>query len=155
MLSSESSASSSGSGHKPPQTAMHAAPQQQPHQLMGRYLEAFVSIPRERTLQDLTLTNTFSDAASRAKAEKIRLALEKMREASVQKLFIKAFTLDGSGKSLLVDEGMSVAHVSRLLADKNHVPMDPKWAVVEHLPDLFMGNSRVDVATIRPFARPS
>lgn len=62
-----------------------------------------------------------------------------MREASVQKLFIKAFTLDGSGKSLLVDEGMSVAHVCRLLADKNHVPMDPKWTVVEHLPDLFMG----------------
>lgn len=57
----------------------------------------------------------------------------------MQKLFIKAFTLDGSGKSLLVDEGMSVAHVCRLLADKNHVPMDPKWAVVEHLPDLFMG----------------
>ncbi|KZC12194.1 Ras-associated and pleckstrin homology domains-containing protein 1 [Dufourea novaeangliae] len=112
MLSSESSASSSGSGHKPPQTAMHTAPQQQPHQLM--------------------------DAASRVKAEKIRLALEKMREASVQKLFIKAFTLDGSGKSLLVDEGMTVAHVCRLLADKNHVPMDPKWAVVEHLPDLFM-----------------
>ncbi|XP_050451246.1 amyloid beta A4 precursor protein-binding family B member 1-interacting protein isoform X4 [Cataglyphis hispanica] len=112
MLSSESSASSSGSGHKPPQTTIHATPQQQPHQLV--------------------------DAASRAKAEKIRLALEKMREASVQKLFIKAFTLDGSGKSLLVDEGMSVAHVCRLLADKNHVPMDPKWAVVEHLPDLFM-----------------
>ncbi|XP_008560684.1 amyloid beta A4 precursor protein-binding family B member 1-interacting protein isoform X2 [Microplitis demolitor] len=112
MLSSESSASSSGSGHKPPQTAMHTAPQQQSHQLM--------------------------DAASRAKAEKIRLALEKMREASVQKLFIKAFTLDGSGKSLLVDEGMSVAHVCRLLADKNHVAMDPKWAVVEHLPELFM-----------------
>lgn len=84
-----------------------------------------------------------ADAASRAKAEKIRLALEKMREASVQKLFIKAFTLDGSGKSLLVDEGMSVAHVCRLLADKNHVPMDPKWAVVEHLPDLFMGESVV------------
>ncbi|XP_043803822.1 amyloid beta A4 precursor protein-binding family B member 1-interacting protein-like isoform X3 [Apis laboriosa] len=112
MLSSESSASSSGSGHKPPQTAMHTGPQQQSHQLM--------------------------DAASRVKAEKIRLALEKMREASVQKLFIKAFTLDGSGKSLLVDEGMSVAHVCRLLADKNHVPMDPKWTVVEHLPDLFM-----------------
>ncbi|XP_058801146.1 amyloid beta A4 precursor protein-binding family B member 1-interacting protein [Phymastichus coffea] len=113
MLSSESSASSSGSGHKPAQTThIHTAPQQQPHQLI--------------------------DAASRAKAEKIRLALEKMREASVQKLFIKVFTLDGSGKSLLVDENMSVAHVCRLLADKNHVPMDPKWAVVEHLPDLFM-----------------
>lgn len=36
MLSSESSASSSGSGHKPPQTAMHTAPQQQSHQLMGK-----------------------------------------------------------------------------------------------------------------------
>ncbi|KAK0176053.1 hypothetical protein PV328_000229 [Microctonus aethiopoides] len=112
MLSSESSASSSGSGHKAPQTVIHTNNQQQSHQLM--------------------------DAASRAKAEKIRLALEKMREASVQKLFIKAFTLDGSGKSLLVDEGMSVAHVCRLLADKNHVAMDPKWAVVEHLPELFM-----------------
>lgn len=38
MLSSESSASSSGSGHKPPQTAMHTAPQQQPHQLVGEFL---------------------------------------------------------------------------------------------------------------------
>lgn len=85
------------------------------------------------------------DAASRAKAEKIRLALEKMREASVQKLFIKAFTLDGSGKSLLVDEGMSVAHVCRLLADKNHVAMDPKWAVVEHLPELFMGKLSLSI----------
>lgn len=81
------------------------------------------------------------------KAEKIRLALEKMREASVQKLFIKAFTLDGSGKSLLVDEGMSVAHVCRLLADKNHVPMDPKWTVVEHLPDLFMGEYPDDLSS--------
>lgn len=81
------------------------------------------------------------------KAEKIRLALEKMREASVQKLFIKAFTLDGSGKSLLVDEGMSVAHVCRLLADKNHVPMDPKWTVVEHLPDLFMGEYFDDLSS--------
>lgn len=151
MLSSESSASSSGSGHKPPQTAMHTAPQQQPHQLMGRYrsVPVFVLSRRDGNRKDVPKSNVeiniFSDAASRAKAEKIRLALEKMREASVQKLFIKAFTLDGSGKSLLVDEGMSVAHVSRLLADKNHVPMDPKWAVVEHLPDLFMGASRVDV----------
>lgn len=68
----------------------------------------------------------------------------------MQKLFIKVFTLDGSGKSLLVDESMSVAHVCRLLADKNHVPMDPKWAVVEHLPDLFMGkNLSIDRANHR------
>lgn len=81
------------------------------------------------------------DAASRAKAEKIRIALEKMKEASVKKLFIKAFSADGSTKSLLVDEKMTCAYVTRLLADKNHVHMDPKWGIVEHLPDLYMGKS--------------
>ncbi|PSN41867.1 hypothetical protein C0J52_10233, partial [Blattella germanica] len=79
-----------------------------------------------------------SKTANRAKAEKIRIALEKMKEASVKKLFIKAFSADGSTKSLLVDEKMSCAYVTRLLADKNHVTMDPKWGIVEHLPDLYM-----------------
>ena len=67
------------------------------------------------------------------------MALEKIKEANVKKLFIKAFTSDGSTKSLLVDEKMTVVHVTRLLADKNHVRMDPKWAMVEHIPDLYMG----------------
>ena len=67
------------------------------------------------------------------------MALEKIKEANVKKLFIKAFTVDDSSKSLLVDEKMTVAHVTRLLADKNHVEMDPKWAIVEHIPDLYMG----------------
>lgn len=62
-----------------------------------------------------------------------------MKLASVKKLFIKAFTSDGSTKSLLVDEKMSCGYVTRLLADKNHVTMEPKWAIVEHLPDLYMG----------------
>ena len=75
-------------------------------------------------------------AAQRLKAEKIRLALEKMRQANVKKLFIKAFTTDGSTKSLLVDEKMTVGHVTRLLADKNHVRMEPKWVLVEHVADL-------------------
>lgn len=62
-----------------------------------------------------------------------------MKQAAVKKLFIKAFTSDGSTKSLLVDEKMTVSFVTRLLADKNHVTMDPKWGLVEHLPDLYMG----------------
>ncbi|CAH2034199.1 unnamed protein product, partial [Iphiclides podalirius] len=72
------------------------------------------------------------------KADKIKLALERMREANVKKLFIKAFSADGSSKSLLVDEKMTCGYVARLLADKNHVAMEPKWAIVEHLPDLHM-----------------
>jgi amyloid beta A4 precursor protein-binding family B protein 1-interacting protein len=92
-------------------------------------------------LNSLTIDSPQQDAASRAKAEKIRIALEKMKEASVKKLFIKAFSADGSTKSLLVDEKMTCAYVTRLLADKNHVHMDPKWGIVEHLPDLYMGKS--------------
>ncbi|KAH8040195.1 hypothetical protein HPB51_009743 [Rhipicephalus microplus] len=79
-----------------------------------------------------------AEQAARLKAEKIRIALEKMKEASVQKLFIKAFSADNSAKSLLVDERMSIVHVTRLLADKNHVPMDPKWAILESIPQLYM-----------------
>ena len=79
-----------------------------------------------------------ADEAARLKAEKIRLALEKMREANVKKLYIKAFTTDGSTKSLLVDEKMTVGNVTRMLSDKNHVRMEPKWVLVEHLPDLYM-----------------
>ncbi|KAF5299366.1 hypothetical protein FQR65_LT09407 [Abscondita terminalis] len=107
MLSSESSASSGGSG------------------------------PKSQTLQSSAL-QTGQDEASRAKSEKIRMAMEKIKEANIQKLFVKVFTVDGSAKSLLVDEKMICAYVTRLLADKNHVQMDPKWAIVEHLPDLYM-----------------
>lgn len=53
---------------------------------------------------------------------------------------MKAFTTDGASKSLLVDERMTCGHVTRLLADKNHVQMEPHWALVEHLPELQMGN---------------
>ncbi|CAH4038374.1 uncharacterized protein LOC123718691 isoform X2 [Pieris brassicae] len=72
------------------------------------------------------------------KADKIKMALERMREANVKKLFIKAFSNDGSSKSLLVDEKMTCGYVTRLLADKNHVTMEPKYAIVEQLPDLHM-----------------
>lgn len=69
--------------------------------------------------------------------------MEKIKEANVQKLFLKVFTADESAKSLLVDEKMACSYVTRMLADKNHVQMDPKWAVVEHLPELYMGESNL------------
>merc|ERR1711892_346890 len=79
-----------------------------------------------------------ADQDARIKAEKIKIAIEKIKEASVKKLFIKVFTCDGSAKSLLVDEKMTVGHVTRILAEKNHVSLDPKWALVELVPDLYM-----------------
>merc|ERR1719431_2272075 len=79
-----------------------------------------------------------ADQDARLKAEKIKIAIEKIKEASIKKIFIKVFTCDGSAKSLLVDEKMSVGHVTRILAEKNHVSLDPKWALVELVPDLYM-----------------
>lgn len=66
------------------------------------------------------------------------MALQKLEHASVRRLFVKAFSIDGASKSLLVDERMTCGYVTRLLADKNHVPMEPNWSLIEHLPDLQM-----------------
>lgn len=77
--------------------------------------------------------------AGQTKAAKIQLALHKLESAPIRRLFVKAFTADGASKSLLVDERMTCGHVTRLLADKNHVQMQPNWALVENLGDLQMG----------------
>lgn len=62
-----------------------------------------------------------------------------MKEANVTKLFVKVFGKDGSAKSLLVDENMKCGYVMKLLADKHHMSLSPRWGLVEYLPELFMG----------------
>lgn len=135
MLSSESSASSSASAKcKALKLNLH----QNQKVLKLDCVSTKVYLMIERRISNV---NYFQDAMFQQKADKIKLALERMREANIKKLFIKAFSTDGSSKSLLVDEKMSCGYVTRLLADKNHVTMEPKWAIVEHLPDLHMGTS--------------
>ena len=77
--------------------------------------------------------------ASRQKAEKIKHALEKMKEANIKKLYVKFFTEDGGSKSLLVDERSTVAHVLRQLAEKHRVELNTHYALMEQHPDLLMG----------------
>ncbi|CAO1438268.1 unnamed protein product [Diamesa serratosioi] len=84
------------------------------------------------------ILNLFNLIFKDAKTAKIQLALQKLEHASVRRLFVKAFSIDGASKSLLVDERMTCGYVTRLLADKNHVPMEPNWSLIEHLPDLQM-----------------
>ena len=72
------------------------------------------------------------------KNEQIKLAIEKIKEASIKKIFIKVFTTNGAATSLLVDEKMTVGQVTRVLAEKNNIALDPKWALVELVPDLYM-----------------
>ncbi|XP_076361098.1 uncharacterized protein LOC143252606 isoform X2 [Tachypleus tridentatus] len=76
------------------------------------------------------------DDQARTKSEKIKLAMEKIQESHIKRIFIKAYTDDDCAKSLLVDERMTVAHVCRLLSEKIHTKMDPQWAVVERNFDL-------------------
>ncbi|KAK3587966.1 hypothetical protein CHS0354_014483 [Potamilus streckersoni] len=73
-----------------------------------------------------------------SKADKIRIALEKIKEAKIKKLFVRAFAKDGSSKSILVDEKMTIAEVIQILSDKNHIRLNTEMAVVEHMPELFM-----------------
>ena len=70
------------------------------------------------------------------KAENIQIAIEKIKEASIKKMYVKVFTGDGCAKSLLVDETMTAGHVTRILAEKNLVSLSPLWALVELAPDL-------------------
>ena len=85
--------------------------------IISSSVHSVVACPRMGTMQ---MGNNSEDANAKVKAEKIRLAIEKIKEASIKKIFIKVFGEDGSAKSLLVDERMTVAQVCRMLADKNH-----------------------------------
>ncbi|XP_070567099.1 ras-associated and pleckstrin homology domains-containing protein 1-like isoform X3 [Ptychodera flava] len=75
---------------------------------------------------------------ARVKAEKIRIALEKLKEARIRKLIIRVFTEDGSSKTVLVDENMTSRDVCHLLVEKNHYEETPNWVLVERLPDIHM-----------------
>ena len=61
---------------------------------------------------------------------------ERKIEASIKKLFVKVFTSNGSSKSFLVDEYMTVGQITKTLAEKNLVSLSPLWTIVELAPDL-------------------
>ena len=82
-------------------------------------------------------TSTPEEQEAKLKAEKIKLAIEKIKEANIKKIFIKVFTSDGSAKSLLVDEKMSVSHVTRILAEKNHVKLGKQTKSYDIIKKLF------------------
>ncbi|XP_068141491.1 ras-associated and pleckstrin homology domains-containing protein 1 isoform X1 [Drosophila tropicalis] len=130
LLSSESSASSNTSSQQQQlqqQQAAAAAAAQKLRQVQHHHLQG-----------QLVGGDGGSSSNCISKAAKIQLALQKLESASIRRLFVKAFTADGASKSLLVDERMVCGHVTRLLADKNHVLMQPNWSLVEQLGDLQM-----------------
>uniref|UniRef100_A0A3B3YC13 Ras association (RalGDS/AF-6) and pleckstrin homology domains 1b n=1 Tax=Poecilia mexicana TaxID=48701 RepID=A0A3B3YC13_9TELE len=81
---------------------------------------------------------TKEEQAAKIKAEKIRVALEKIKEAQVKKLVIRVHMSDESSKTMMVDERQSVRQVLDSLLDKSHCGYSPDWSLVETITELQM-----------------
>uniref|UniRef100_A0A3Q2XS78 Ras association (RalGDS/AF-6) and pleckstrin homology domains 1b n=1 Tax=Hippocampus comes TaxID=109280 RepID=A0A3Q2XS78_HIPCM len=81
---------------------------------------------------------TKEEHAAKLKAEKIRVALEKIKEAQVKKLVIRVHMSDESSKTMMVDERQTVRQVLDSLLDKSHCGYSPDWSLVETITELQM-----------------
>ncbi|XP_045908000.1 amyloid beta A4 precursor protein-binding family B member 1-interacting protein-like [Micropterus dolomieu] len=71
-----------------------------------------------------------------SKADKIKLALERLKEAKVRKLIVKVMMSDGSAKTLMVDERQTVREVLDTLFEKTHCDCSIDWSLCETNPEL-------------------
>ncbi|XP_031419160.1 amyloid beta A4 precursor protein-binding family B member 1-interacting protein-like isoform X2 [Clupea harengus] len=76
------------------------------------------------------------EATAQTKAEKIKLALEKLNEAKMKKLIIKVLLSDGSSKALMVDERQTARDVLDNLFEKTHCDCSVDWSLCETNPHL-------------------
>ncbi|TNM94389.1 hypothetical protein fugu_002565 [Takifugu bimaculatus] len=81
---------------------------------------------------------TKEEQAAKLKAERIRVALEKIKEAQVKKLVIRVHMSDESSKTMMVDERQTVRQVLDSLLDKSHCGYSPDWSLVETITELQM-----------------
>lgn len=82
--------------------------------------------------------NTEEEQAAKMKAENIRVALEKIKEAQVKKLVIRVHLSDESSKTMMVDERQTVRQVLDSLLEKSHCGYSPDWSLVETISELQM-----------------
>ncbi|XP_029698656.1 amyloid beta A4 precursor protein-binding family B member 1-interacting protein isoform X1 [Takifugu rubripes] len=74
---------------------------------------------------------SMEEIEAQMKADKIKLALEKLKEAKVKKLVVKVLLNDGSSKTLMVDERQSVRDVLDNLFEKTHCDCNVDWSLCE------------------------
>ncbi|KAI5106599.1 amyloid beta A4 precursor protein-binding family B member 1-interacting protein [Silurus meridionalis] len=79
---------------------------------------------------------SMEEVEEQMKADKIKLALEKLKEAKVKKLIVKVQMTDGSAKTLMVDERQTVRDVLDNLFEKTHCDGNVDWCVCETNPEL-------------------
>ncbi|CAM9681911.1 unnamed protein product [Lampetra planeri] len=81
---------------------------------------------------------TQEEQEAKLKAEKIKMALEKIKEAQIKKLVVRIHLTDSSSKTMMVDERQTVRQVLDSLAEKSHTDGSPDWSLVEVIPELHM-----------------
>ncbi|TRY83684.1 hypothetical protein DNTS_034382 [Danionella cerebrum] len=81
---------------------------------------------------------TQEEQAAKQKAENIRVALEKIKEAQVKKLVVRVHLSDESSKTMMVDERQTVRQVLDSLLDKSHCGYSLDWSLVEIISELQM-----------------
>ncbi|XP_058475818.1 ras-associated and pleckstrin homology domains-containing protein 1-like isoform X2 [Solea solea] len=82
--------------------------------------------------------STEEEQGAKLKAENIRVALEKIKEAQVKKLVIRVHLSDESSKTMMVDERQTVRQVLDSLLEKSHCGYSPDWSLVETINELQM-----------------
>ncbi|KAG7266482.1 hypothetical protein CRUP_028431 [Coryphaenoides rupestris] len=92
--------------------------------------------PQGLSSYDVADTPTPEEIEAQIKTEKIKMALEKLKEAKVKKLVVKVLMNDGSSKTLMVDERQSVRNVLDNLFEKTHCDCNVDWSLYETIPDL-------------------
>lgn len=76
----------------------------------------------------------------RIKAEKIRIALEKLRAARVKKLVVKVYNdEDPTSKTVAIDQTWTAWEVCKKMMRKNDTEPDPNWVLIERIPQLSIG----------------
>ncbi|KAJ8025286.1 Ras-associated and pleckstrin-likey domains-containing protein 1 [Holothuria leucospilota] len=81
---------------------------------------------------------TEEERQAKIKAEKIKIALEKLKKANIQKLIVRVYTDDGGSKTVFLDETMSCRMATSMMVEKNHLEYKPDLCILEQIPDLYM-----------------
>lgn len=94
-------------------------------------------LSRLETVQEETRELTAEEQHERIKAEKIRIALEKLRAARVKKLVVKVYNdEDPTSKTVAIDQTWTAWEVCKKMMRKNDTEPDPNWVLIERIPQL-------------------
>ncbi|XP_040913539.1 ras-associated and pleckstrin homology domains-containing protein 1a isoform X1 [Toxotes jaculatrix] len=108
------------------------------HSTEHSYLDRETSLILRNIAGKPTHLLTKEEQAAKLKAENIRVALEKIKEAQVKKLVIRVHLSDESSKTMMVDERQTVRQVLDSLLEKSHCGYSPDWSLVETISELQM-----------------